>query len=85
MQIKTSKSVDTIRGHTRVLSLDTRTLALREVMTVHDTRGYPWLDVGSRSGRIYLLAEHQVHLVVVDPASGREIVRWAARRPVTPA
>lgn len=56
---------------TRTLALDLRTSALKQVAEVLDSIGYPWLDVGSRSGLLYFVASEGLRVAILDPNLNR--------------
>ena len=58
---------DRWRISTRTLAMDLRTSELKQVAEVLDSLGYPWLDVGPRSGLLYLVAGEGIRVAVLDP------------------
>ena len=68
---------DSAAGVTKVVALNLRTLEFREVLTLRDSARYVWADVGAKTGLLYLMGEHGIRVVVVEPSAGRLVAQWS--------
>jgi DNA-binding beta-propeller fold protein YncE len=75
--------IDSAHGTTGVLALSLRDWQLRNVATLADTTGFPWVDVGGSTGRLYLMGRQGIEVVVLDRQSGR-VGREVYRARVSP-
>lgn len=76
-------AVDSASGVTRVLALSLRDWQLRTVATIAGPYGFPWVDVGRLSGRLYLMGSVGIRVTVIDRTSGAIIdtlhATWSSR------
>jgi hypothetical protein len=59
-------AVDSARDRTRVLALSLRNWQLRPVATLDDSVGYPWVSIGSITGRIFLVGRRGLQVTALD-------------------
>ena len=62
---------------TRVLGVRVRDGTAREVAAIPGPITYPLVDVGARSGRLFLSSDYQEHILVLDARTGSEFARFA--------
>ena len=63
------------RQTTRVLRLDLASDTLTTIATVSDSVPYPFIDVGRRTGRVYLVSAVGIRAIVLDEADGHIVRR----------
>jgi hypothetical protein len=69
-------TVDEKARVTTIHGLSLRNLSRRTVATVHDSVAYRLIDVGRRSGSVYLFGGLGVRVLRFDPSTGAEQGRW---------
>ncbi len=77
-------AVDSGSGATRVFALSLRDWQLRAVATIANTYGFPWVDVGRSTGRLYLIGSMGIRVTIIDRASGAIIDTLHASWPTRP-
>lgn len=74
-------AVDSSTGVTHVSALSLRDWQLRPVATIADTSGFPWVDIGPSSGKLYLMGRKGIRVTVLDRASGAIVAIAHESRP----